>query len=160
MPKLLPPKYMTKNILNDTIFIKVFEVQLVYNIVLVSGVHQSESIINTHTQSIFHFSFLQGLSIVFCAIPQKLVAYLFYKHCTVLSRSVVSHSLQPHGLQLTKLLCPWGFSRQEYWSRMPCPPPGDLPTPGNEPRCPTLQADSLPSERPGKPILYIVVCIC
>ena len=34
----------------------------------------------------------------------------------VLSRSVVSDSLWPHGLQPTRLLCPWGFSRQEYWS--------------------------------------------
>ena len=43
------------------------------------------------------------------------------------------------------------FSRQEYWSGLPCPPPGDLPNPGIEPRFPTLQADSLPSEPPGKP---------
>ena len=39
-----------------------------------------------------------------------------------------------------------GFSRQEYWSRFPCPPPGDLPNPGIEPSSPTLQADSLLSE--------------
>ena len=43
-----------------------------------------------------------------------------------------------------------GFSRQGYWSGLPCPPPGDLPNPGIEPRSPTLQADSLPSEPPGK----------
>ena len=43
------------------------------------------------------------------------------------------------------------FSRQEYWSGLPCPPPGDLPNPGIEPRSPTLQADSLLSEPPGKP---------
>ena len=30
-------------------------------------------------------------------------------------------------------LCPWGFSRQEYWRGLPCPPPGDLPNPGMEP---------------------------
>ena len=54
----------------------------------------------------------------------------------------------PHGLQPTRLLCPWGFSRQEYWSGLPCPPPGDLPNPGIEPRSPTVQADSLPSEPP------------
>ena len=51
-----------------------------------------------------------------------------------------------------RLLCPWGFSRQEYWSGLPCPPPGDLPNPGTEPRSPALQADSLPSEPPGKPV--------
>ena len=43
-----------------------------------------------------------------------------------------------------------GFSRQEYWSELPCPPPGDLPNPGIESRSSTLQADSLLSEPPGK----------
>ena len=43
------------------------------------------------------------------------------------------------------------FSRQEYWSGLPLPSPGDLPNPGIEPRFPTLQADSLPSGPPGKP---------
>ena len=41
------------------------------------------------------------------------------------------------------------FSRQEYWSGLPFPSPGDLPNPGIEPRSPTLQADTLPSEPPG-----------
>ena len=62
----------------------------------------------------------------------------------------VFDSLRPHGLQPVRLLCPWGFSRQEYWNRLPCPSPGDLPNPGIEPRSPTLQADSLPSEPPEK----------
>ena len=44
-----------------------------------------------------------------------------------------------------------GFSRQEYWSGLPCPLPGDLPNPGIKPRSPILQANSLPSEPPGKP---------
>ena len=44
-----------------------------------------------------------------------------------------------------------GFSRQEYWSGLPFPSPGDLSNPGIEPRSPTLQADALPSEPPGKP---------
>ena len=48
--------------------------------------------------------------------------------------SVVSDSLRPHGLKPTMLLCPWGFFTQEYWSGLPCPPPGDLPNPGIEPR--------------------------
>ena len=43
-----------------------------------------------------------------------------------------------------------GFSRQEYWSGLPFPSPGDLPDPGIEPRSPALQADALPSEPPGK----------
>ena len=44
-----------------------------------------------------------------------------------------------------------GFSRQEYWSGLPFPPPGDLPDPGIKPRSPTFQADALTSEPPGKP---------
>ena len=41
-----------------------------------------------------------------------------------------------------------GFSRQEYWSGLPFPFPGDLPDPGIKPRSPALQADALPSEPP------------
>ena len=44
-----------------------------------------------------------------------------------------------------------GFSRQEYWSGLPFPSPGDLPDPGIEPGSPTFQADALSSEPPGKP---------
>ena len=44
-----------------------------------------------------------------------------------------------------------GFTRQEYWSGLPFPSPGDLPNPRIEPRSPTLQADALTSEPPGKP---------
>ena len=43
--------------------------------------------------------------------------------CAVLSCSVVSNSLSHHGLQPASLLCPWGFSRQEYWRGLPPPPP-------------------------------------
>ena len=45
------------------------------------------------------------------------------------------------------------FSRPEYWSGLPFPSPVDLPNPGIEPRSPTLQADSLPDEPQGKPLL-------
>ena len=44
-----------------------------------------------------------------------------------------------------------GFSRQEYWSGLPFPSPGDLPDPGVEAGSLALQVDSLPSEPPGKP---------
>ena len=46
-----------------------------------------------------------------------------------------------------------GFSRQECWSGLPFPFPGDLPNPGIEPRSPALQADALLSEPPGRIIL-------
>ena len=45
-----------------------------------------------------------------------------------------------------------GFSRQENWSGLPFPSPGYLPDPGTKPESLTLQADSLPSEPPGKPL--------
>ena len=47
------------------------------------------------------------------------------------------------------------FSRQEYWSGLPCPPAGDLLNPPMELESPALQADSLPNETPGKPQLYV-----
>ena len=47
-----------------------------------------------------------------------------------------------------------GFSRQEYWSGLPFPSPGDLPNPEIEPRSPALQADSLPTKPLGK-----LICI-
>ena len=48
-----------------------------------------------------------------------------------------------------------GFFRQEYWSGLRFPSPGDLPNPGMEPSSPALQADSLPSEPQGKPNLKL-----
>ena len=59
-----------------------------------------------------------------------------------------------HGLEPTRShsLQPTDRSRQEYWSGLPFPSPGDLPDPETEPRSPTLQADALPSEPPGKPL--------
>ena len=44
-----------------------------------------------------------------------------------------------------------GFSRQDYWSGLPCSSLGNSPNPGVEPRSPALQADSLPSDPPGEP---------
>ena len=50
----------------------------------------------------------------------------------MLSCSVVSYSLRHHSLQPVRLLGPWEFSRQEYWSGLPYPPPGDLPNQGSK----------------------------
>ena len=50
-----------------------------------------------------------------------------------------------------------GFSRQEYWSDLPFPSPGDLPNPGNKTGSLTLQADSLPTELPGKPLVVFLL---
>ena len=67
------------------------------------------------------------------------------------SHTVMSHSLQHHGLQPARLLCLWnsGVARILEWIAIPFL--GDLPNSGNEPGSPELQADSLPSEPPGKP---------
>ena len=96
---------------------------------------------------------------VLCSIMSKHVLRLL-----VVSKSHVRVFCDSYGWQPTRLLCPWGFSRQEYWSGLPCPSPGDLPDPGIEPRSPALQAlyhlnstqvsgilASFLSEPPGKP---------
>ena len=64
--------------------------------------------------------------------------------------SVVSDSATPWTVACWAPLS-MEFSRQEYWSGMPFPSPGDLLNPGIELGSPALQADSLPSEPPGKP---------
>ena len=52
-----------------------------------------------------------------------------------------------------------GFSRQEYWSGLPFPSPGDLPDPGILPRSPALQVDALTSEPPGSPYIVLKVIL-
>ena len=74
----------------------------------------------------------------------------------------MTDSLQPHGLYPTWLLRPWdsppmGFSRQEHWSGLPFPSPGDLPNPGIEPRSPALQVDALTSEPPAKLLIFYIL---
>ena len=51
------------------------------------------------------------------------------------------------------------FSRQEFWSELPFPSPGDLPNSEIEPRSPTLQADSLPAKPPGNPICPFCIIV-
>ena len=50
-----------------------------------------------------------------------------------------------------------GFSRQEYWSGLPFPSPGELPSPRIEPGSPALQADALTSQPPGKPSFHEIL---
>ena len=68
------------------------------------------------------------------------------------SHSVVSNSATPWTVAL-QAPPSMGFSRQEYWSGLPFPSPGDLLDLGIEPRSPASKADSLPSEPPGKSYL-------
>ena len=65
------------------------------------------------------------------------------------SRSVMSNSVTPWTIGCQALLS-MEFSRQEYWSGLQFPSPGDLPNPGIEPESPALQADSLLSVPPEK----------
>ena len=68
---------------------------------------------------------------VLCLVAQSCLTICDHMDC----------SPDPH-----RLLCPWGFSRQEYWNGFPFSSPGDLPDPGIEPMTlgsPALQADSL-----------------
>ena len=63
--------------------------------------------------------------------------------------------VQPSGIPWTvahKAPLSLGLPSQEYWSGSPFPSPGDLPDPGIEPRSHALQADSLPTKQPGKPL--------
>ena len=79
-----------------------------------------------------------GGCLTFYSKRQVLVTQLYPTLCNPMD---CSHEAPP----------PMGFSRQEYWSGLPFPSPGDLPNPGIEPGSPTLQADTLTSEPPGKP---------
>jgi len=73
-----------------------------------------------------------------------------YVKCECEGRSVMSDSVTPWTVARQVPLS-MEFSRQVYLSGLPFPSPGDLPNSGIEPRSPTLQADSLLSEPPGKP---------
>ena len=70
-----------------------------------------------------------------CVLNLQVYACVLSHFAVLCSDSVVSNSLGPRGLQPTRLLCPWRFSRQEYWNGLPCLPPGALPDPGIEPMC-------------------------
>ena len=102
-------------------------------------------------------SWLQSPSAVILEPPQNKLWHCF--HCFPIYFPLKVKSLSCFWLFAT----PWtiayqappsvGFSRQEYWSGLPFPSPGDLPNTGIEPGSPALQADALPSEPPGKPLL-------
>ena len=70
------------------------------------------------------------------------------------SHSVVSNLFATSQTVACQAPLSMGFHRREYRSGLPCPPPGDLPNPWIDPRSLALQADSLPSEPPGKPFAF------
>ena len=78
----------------------------------------------------------------------------------MLSHSVVSNSLQPHGLYPRQAPLSMGILQARILEWVSSPPPGDLPDPGIKPRSPSLQVDSLQSKPPGKPsndYIYIYI---
>ena len=81
----------------------------------------------------------------------------------VKSLSHIRLFVTPWTCSLHQALLSMGFSRQQYWSVLPFPSPGDVPDPGIEPRSSTLQADALPSEPTGKLITSkrkLLLCLC
>ena len=96
----------------------------------------------------FHFP-----SFFFAKSTTSLFIYLSFILCNMVcvSRSVVSKSLQPHGLQPARLLCLWNSPGKKYQSGLSWPFLGDLPDPGIKPGSPALQTHTLPSKLPVKP---------
>ena len=120
-------------------------------------------------------------SLAFCMIQQMLAIWSLvllpfpkpawtsessqFTYCWSLAWRILSITLQACESEVTQS-CPtlcdpmdyslpaplsMGFSRQEFWKRLPFPSPGYLPSPGIKPGSPALRADALPSEPPGKP---------
>ena len=109
----------------------------------------AEEEVDIRGETFIHYPGLNGLTLVPLGSECVLIGGgLVAKLCPTLAN--------PWTVAL-KILLPMGFSRQEYWSRLPFPSPGDLPDPGTEPVSPVdpaLQADSLPLSYQGSPLLH------
>ena len=102
----------------------------------------------------------RGNSCIILSLVQCLKLKLLHKEClselTLLGEGVVIQSLSCVWLHATlwaaahQAPLSMGFSRREYWSGLPCPPSGDLPNSGIEPRFPSLEVNSLLSESWGQ----------
>ena len=75
-----------------------------------------------------------------------------YATCFVVVQSLSLTLFQPHRLQPLQALLSMGFSRQEYWSGLPFPSPGDLPNPETEPESPALAGGFFTDEPSRKPM--------
>ena len=97
------------------------------------------------------FSKMRELFSVKCLSDSLLTYYTWVCVCVCVSHSVVFNSAATWTVAHQAPLS-MGFSKQEYWSGLPFPPPGDLPNPGIKPRFSVLHTNSLLSEPPGKPV--------
>ena len=99
--------------------------------------------------------------------PYEFIVYHFYIYFYTFTPFYVSYIMLSCFSPVWLFVTPWtvagqaplslGFSRQECWSGLPCPPPGDLPHPGIEPasfKAPALQEDSFTTKPPGKPLRH------
>ena len=114
----------------------------------------------------------------FSKVPYNLLLFLTYfilmtdsSFIHITTNGLISFFFMKRKKEVKSLSCVWlfvtpwtvayqappsmEFSRQEYWSGLPFPSPGDPPNPGVEPMSPALQADALPSEPPGKPYSFL-----
>ena len=114
---------------------------MICNVALVSAVQQRESFMHIHISTLFfsHVGRYRLSSRVHCAIQ------------LLFSCSVVSDSFATPWTVFRQAPLSIGFSRQEYWSGLPFPPPGDLPDLGRALMFPTLAGKSLTTEPPGEP---------
>ena len=108
---------------------------------------------------ILPFPIMLGSSVICFVFELSICASTSTARCEsslcVLSRSVVSNYLLPHGVQPP--LC-MEFSRQEYWSGLTFPSPGDLPNQGIKPTSPAQAGGFFTTEPPGKPTLLLLYC--
>ena len=121
--------------------------------------------LSMHTKELWHcfgvqdtgrsFLYFISLTQVYRYLTRlNLLWFIWKKEERKWSRSVVP-LCNPMDSSLHEAPLSKGFSRQEYWSVLPFPPPPDLPDPGIKPRSSALQADSLLSRQPGKPHLWV-----
>ena len=80
------------------------------------------------------------------------VIFIFDVHFGVFNHSFVSNSLQLHGLEPARLLCPWDFSGKDTGMGCHFLLQGNLPDPGVNPKSPALAGDFFTTEPPGKPL--------
>ena len=102
-------------------------------------------------------SLIVDVLIILSIPPPTPCTRVFISIVRVLSHSVVSDSLQHHGLHVAhQAPLSMEFSKQEYWSGLPFPPPGELPNPGIKPlspASPALASGAFTTEPLGKPIV-------